>query len=96
MEIINNSSTTITLNHVLPHETIGDLTKKACLQGKMFKVSITIEEPYFEEKQAKSSHPLADYFDKNHPFDGLSEKMTRVTHEIREGMGEKLFDKFAK
>jgi len=96
MEIMNDSLTTITLEHVFPHETIGDLIKRACLQGRIFKVSITVEEPYFEDQQVKSSHPLADYLDNNHPFSGLSEQMNSVTHEIEEGMNEKLFDKLTK
>jgi len=96
METINKTSFTITLDHVLPHETIGDLLKKACLQGKKFKVSITVEEPYLFDKPVKSSHPLADYLDHQHPFSGLSDKMNRVTSEIRENMSEKLFDKFSK
>jgi hypothetical protein len=96
MGTINDSLTTITLEHVLPHETIGDLTKIAGLQGRIFKVSITVEEPYFSEQPVKSSHPLADYLDNNHPFSGLSEQMNSVTNEIEEGMNEKLFDKFTK
>ena len=96
MEIDNSSSTTIMLDHVLPHETIGDLIKRAGLQGKMFKIYITIEEHYHSEKPAQSSHPLADYFENNHPFNGLSEQINRVTNDIRENMSEKLFDKFAK
>jgi hypothetical protein len=92
METINDSLTTITLEHVFPHETIGDLTKRACLQGRIFKVSITVEEPYFEAQQVKSSHPLADYLDNNHPFSGLSEQINGVTNEIKEGMNDRLFN----
>jgi predicted chitinase len=96
MEIIHETSSTITFRNVFPQETIGELTKKACLQGKSFKVSITVEEPYIEEEPVESRHPLADYLAQNHPFSGLSEKMNKVTSEIRESMSEKLFDKFAK
>jgi len=96
METINDSLTTITLKHVLPHETIGDLTKRACLPGKVFKVSITVEEPYFGDKPIKSSHPLANYLNNNHPFSGLSEQLNRVTHEIRESMNDKLSERFTK
>ncbi|OAD19835.1 hypothetical protein THIOM_004506 [Candidatus Thiomargarita nelsonii] len=60
----------------------------------MFKVSITVEEPY--EEPVKSAHPLADYLANNHPFSGLSEQINQVTTEIREDMSEKLFDRFAK
>ncbi|MEN8218803.1 MAG: hypothetical protein ABFS56_21000 [Pseudomonadota bacterium] len=94
MNAISETSLTITLDHVLPHETIGDLIKKYCLQGKRFKVSITVEEPY--HTPVKSAHPLADYLINNHPFSGLSVQMNRVTTEIREDMSEKLFDKCAK
>ncbi|KHD05887.1 hypothetical protein PN36_13765 [Candidatus Thiomargarita nelsonii] len=94
MDTINKTSLTITLNHVLPQETIGDLIKRASLQGQMFKVSITVDEP--REKEVTSIHPLADYFENNHPFSGLSNKMNRVNREIRKDMSKKLFDKFAK
>ena len=97
MDTINESSLTITLNHVLPDETIGDLIKKACLQGKRFKVSITVEEPDLGETKVKSTtHPLADYLANNHPFSGLSEQINKITSDIREDMSEKLFDKLAK
>ena len=97
MKTVNDSLTTITLEHILPHETIGDLTKRACLLGKTFKISITVEEPNCNEKQIESGgHPLANYFINNHPFDGLSEKINRATRDIRDGMSEKLFDKLAK
>ncbi|MEA2059909.1 MAG: hypothetical protein U9P10_05200 [Thermodesulfobacteriota bacterium] len=45
-------------------------------------------------KQEKKLHPLARYFADNSPFDGLSEKSIQTTHEIRQGMGERLFNKF--
>ncbi len=93
METINETSFTITLDHVKLSDTIGDLIKKARLQGRKFKISITVEEPIISEK---TTHPLADYLENNHPFSGLSETMNRATKEIREGMSEKLFDKFAK
>jgi hypothetical protein len=96
MKIMNESLKTITLEHVLPHETIGELTKRACLSGRIFKVSITVEEPYLRDKQVKSNHPLANYLEKNHPFSGMSDKMNSMTNEIKEGINEKLFDKFAK
>ncbi|RKZ50930.1 MAG: hypothetical protein DRR16_08510 [Candidatus Parabeggiatoa sp. nov. 3] len=96
MDAINETSLTITLRNVLPHETIGDLIKRACLQGRKFKVSITVEEPIIDSKQAKSIHSLADYLDNHHPFSGLSEQMNRATREIREEMSETLFEKFAK
>lgn len=35
MDAINETSLTITFRNVLPHETIGDLIEKACLQGKI-------------------------------------------------------------
>ena len=60
METINDSLTTITLKHVLPHETIGDLTKRACLPGKIFKVSITVEEPYFYCSQTPFGNAFLD------------------------------------
>jgi hypothetical protein len=42
------SENTVRLDHVLPHETIGELTKRTHLEGgSRFRVSITIEE---EEK----------------------------------------------
>jgi len=47
METINDSLTTITLKYVLPHETIGNLTKRACLPGKIFQVSITRLSSFF-------------------------------------------------
>ena len=68
MDIITETSSTITLNHVLPHETIGDLIKGAGLQGRRFKVSITVEEPIISEKPVKSAHVLlADYLENHHP-----------------------------
>ncbi len=84
MKTLRDSLTTITLEHVLPHETIGDLTKRACLLGRTFKVSITVDEPYYDEKQVESSgHPLADHFINNHPFDGLSEQINKATRRIK-------------
>jgi hypothetical protein len=96
MDAINEFSLTITLRNVLPHETIGDLIKRTRLQGKKFKVSITVEEPIIDSKPVKSTHPLADYLDSHHPFSGLSEQINRVTSEAREDMSDKLFEKFAK
>ncbi|MCK5716566.1 MAG: hypothetical protein KAH77_03685 [Thiomargarita sp.] len=81
MDIINNTSLTITLNNVLPQETIGDLIQKAHLQGQKFKVSITVEE--VTEKPVTSFHPLADYLENNHPFSGLSNKINKKHHKIK-------------
>jgi hypothetical protein len=86
---MNYSATTITLHKVYPHETIGDLTKRACLQGKIFQVSITVQEP-----TVKYSHPLANYLGNNHPFSGLSERLNKANNDIRESMNKNLFDKF--
>jgi len=94
MDTSNETSLTITLEHVFPHETIGDLIKRACLQGKKFKVSITVEEPITSEKQVKSTHPLADYLDNHHPFSGLSNQMNKSIRSIRGDMSEKLFEGF--
>jgi hypothetical protein len=37
------SEKTVMLEHVLPHETIGDLSKRAHLEGTRFRVFITVE-----------------------------------------------------
>jgi len=37
------SENTVMLEHVLPHETIGDLSKRAHLEGTRFRVFITVE-----------------------------------------------------
>jgi hypothetical protein len=49
------SENTVRLEHVLPHETIGELLKRAHLEGgTRFRVSITIEE---EEEEATPQTP---------------------------------------
>lgn len=52
------------------------------------------EEKYSVVEQEKKQHPLARYFADNSPFHGLSDKIIQTTHEIRQGMGERLYNKF--
>jgi len=84
------SENTVMFEHVFPHETIGDLTKRARLEGSRFRVSITLEKEEID-KGRSDQHPLAVYLENNHPFSGLSDELIKATREIREGMNERLF-----
>jgi hypothetical protein len=49
------SKNTVMLEHVLPHDTIGGLTKRAHLEGTRFRVFITAERMESAESQISGS-----------------------------------------
>jgi len=49
------SENTVMLEQVLPHETIGDLSKRAHLEGTRFRVFITVEKVEAEKKRKPES-----------------------------------------
>jgi hypothetical protein len=53
--IERGSENTVTLEHVLPHETVADLCKRAHLDGTRFRVFMTVEKVEMEKQREPES-----------------------------------------
>ncbi len=80
------SENTVMLEHVLPHETIGDLTRRAHLDGMRFRVSITVEK--VDNKQESESidrlAALIERLENNNISEETVEVLEKGVKEFRE------------
>jgi len=72
------SEKTVMLEHVLPHETIGDLSKRAHLEGTRFRVFITVEKVETSIKRKPESVERMAALIKRLESNDISEKTVRV------------------
>jgi len=83
--IEQTTENTVMLEHVLPHETIGELTKRAHLKGNRFRVSITPEEKVEEEPESvERMAALIKRLESNDISEGTMKILEKGTQEFRD------------
>ena len=83
--IERSSENTVMLEHVLPHETIGDLTRRAHLEGLQFRVSITVEKvgKKPESESTKRLAALIERLENNNISEKTVEVLEKGVEEFR-------------